>query len=720
MKKVININFQGGIVPIEESAFETLKKYTDSLRQHFAGEEGRDEIINDIEIRIAELFGERLKQGEACITDEDVNNIINSMGRPEDFDLDNEPQAQQTVYNTANGSQKRLYRDENHKILGGVCSGLGNYFGIDPVIVRIIAIICFSVVLIPYIILWIAVPSSATQVIGSPRRRLFRDTDNKLLGGVCSGLATYFSTSIWVPRIIFLIPFISLSFKWGHWGLFPHFPSFLSLSFSPAFTIAYIILWILVPEARTTADKLEMQGKPVDLNSIKETIQGDMEQFGKKTQKWGNDLSRSFQKKDSSEAPGEATTEVTSPVGGGQQFTAAAQPVAEPLNRSRKRSGIGEFLIVLLKIFIGIWIVGIIAGLFALGIAIIGLLPLKNFFLQGPIENTLVWTAFLCLIWVPVIGIVVWGIRKLTNSSKNKGIIRGTTLTLWVIGWVALFALVAFVGKDFHYREKVDQTNIPLLNSKVNKIVIADAPSSQDETDFDFYFQNILASADTLFIGNTRIKIEPADSDSFSVLVTRYSNGPTKSVAHDLAEKIAYGLKQVDSVVYLQKGIAINKTDKFRNQQLQYIIKVPVGKRILVKHSRSSDWVQISGWGVTTYDLNYNNDWNSDTEYIMTNEGLKSLNDDHNADDDGETIDTEELRRDSLDIIQQQQELNQKIKERQEKINRQKEELQKQLDELNKKQEQTSKPSPNRSASINLPGPVRLPFSLGAMILSRF
>ena len=85
MKQVININFQGRVVPIEVSAFDILKLYTDSLNRYFANENGKEEIINDIESRIGELFQERLKAGATCITDEDVNAIIKSMGRPEDL-----------------------------------------------------------------------------------------------------------------------------------------------------------------------------------------------------------------------------------------------------------------------------------------------------------------------------------------------------------------------------------------------------------------------------------------------------------------------------------------------------------------------------------------------------------------------------------------------------------------------------------------------------------
>ena len=114
MKKVININFQGRVVPIEETSFELLKQYTDSLRSYFANEEGKDEIINDIESRIGELFQERIKNGSTCITDDDINTIINNMGRPQDFaaaDDDTQGSHQQANKEQASsGSQSQTKR----------------------------------------------------------------------------------------------------------------------------------------------------------------------------------------------------------------------------------------------------------------------------------------------------------------------------------------------------------------------------------------------------------------------------------------------------------------------------------------------------------------------------------------------------------------------------------------------------------------------------------
>ena len=298
MKQVININFQGRVVPIEVSAYEILKNYIDSLTRHFAAEEGKEEIINDIESRIGELFQERLKDGATCITDDDVNAIIRSMGRPEDFETEEASAAgsQQSTYtNTAEPEAsfashkgKRLFRDENHKLLGGVCGGIANYFNIDVVIVRVVFLILlftFGFGVIPYIILWIAVPSTSSAEIGSLRKKMYRDTDDKWIGGVCSGLAHYFGINVWIPRVLFLIPFLSFVGRWGHWGRMGDFPNFLSLSFSPGAMIVYIILWLVLPEATTTAEKLEMKGEKVDMNSIKNSVMEEMKGVHQRAQK---------------------------------------------------------------------------------------------------------------------------------------------------------------------------------------------------------------------------------------------------------------------------------------------------------------------------------------------------------------------------------------------------------------------------------------------------
>ena len=275
MKKVININFQGRVIPIEESAYDMLKQYVESLRRFFANEEGRDEIINDIEGRIAELFGESLKKGSTCITEDDVNKIIASMGRPEDFEdeegkvksqLGGEEQKQNTggsnyEYSSAIPPRGRLYRDETDKILGGVCSGLANYLRVDPTIVRLVfALISFGAGtgILLYILLWVILPSKSL-VNTSSTKRLYRNPEEKVIAGVASGIASYFDIAVWVPRLIFAFPLvvgiITSIFKSAFWFDVDPFPGIVFGSFGGTLFVVYAVLWAVIPEAKSASEK---------------------------------------------------------------------------------------------------------------------------------------------------------------------------------------------------------------------------------------------------------------------------------------------------------------------------------------------------------------------------------------------------------------------------------------------------------------------------------
>ena len=222
MNKVININFQGRVIPIEEPAYEELKKYIDSLRSYFANEEGKEEIINDIENRIAELFSEKLKADQSFISGAHVEAVIASMGRPEQFDelafdaqsndstsSTEKEQSQQFKYDPS--PRGSLFRNENDKFLGGVCSGIGAYLKIDTTLVRVLfamlAFGAFGTGLVLYIILWAILPSRYLSPV-AVTRKLYRDADQKVIGGVCSGIAQYFNIAVWIPRLIFALPLI--------------------------------------------------------------------------------------------------------------------------------------------------------------------------------------------------------------------------------------------------------------------------------------------------------------------------------------------------------------------------------------------------------------------------------------------------------------------------------------------------------------------------------
>jgi len=663
MKKVININFQGTIIPIEETAYEILQKYSESLRRHFAKEEGRDEIINDIETRISELFSETLKKGATCITDDNVNAVINSMGRPEDFDTDGDAYSdtsfaqQKTTENTypANNTQpnnynntqshttsgKRLFRDENHKILGGVCSGVANYFNIDPVIMRIVALVFSSVVLIPYIVIWIVVPSSATQAIGSPRKRLFRDTDNKKIAGVCAGLAQYFGVNTRLVRILFLLPFISIVFRMNHWSGWG-FPHFLSLSFSPAATISYLILWILVPETKTTSDKLEMKGKPVDLNSIKNTVQNDLNEFKDKAQKWGKDVSgtakkwskevsnaaQNFTKKNDDSNMENYSSNIENDNNYNQQQLANIPPKTE------KRNGIPIILKVLGYIILGLIIAPILLSLFGVGIGFMAVLPATDFLLKSGWETVLSWGTFFLFIWVPIIGIILWFFRLITGNRGGSSAIRATFIGLWILGWMCFFGLFSFVGHDFSHSAYTAPTTFDYKDNNVKTMVVRAFPKdeysdwdNQDFSDFLRYFGN-----DSVKIPNVALKIEQSKDDHFHVESAAYANGKSKEEATELASKIEYKFDQKDSTLFVPADFFINRIDKFRNQRLYIKIFVPIGKQIIVKgdvkiHHNIDINIGPAGMHKNNWD-NGDNYWDYDIVYVMTAEGLKRLDED--------------------------------------------------------------------------------------------
>ena len=624
MKQVININFHGQIVPIEVSAFDLLKLYTASLTNYFKNEEGKEEIINDIESRIAELFQERLKKGVTCITDDDVNAIIKSMGRPEEFEGEETNSFAQSS-STSEASQpqtampnssdhKRLYRDENDKILGGVCTGLANYFGTDVLIIRIIFVvltISFGVGLIPYLILWIALPSSATKIIGGMRKRLFRDPEDKKIGGVCSGIGNYFGINPWIPRVLFLLPFLSVVFNGNFWGL-GDFGHFLRVGFSPGALFIYIILWLVIPEAGNTAEKLEMKGEKVDLNSIKNSVVEEMKGVQQRAEKLGQEA-RAF-----------AET---------KRKTMGAE-----MGSAVKRSGrsLGDIIVFIVKAFayfiIGCFGFAFVMGLFAFAIVSFGFFPSKDFLLTEGWQNILAYGTLIFFIAVPVIGIITWIIRRLAKIRSNRKIVRFTFISLWVIGWACFIFLLASLSKDFRSSSSINEEEIRLSNPAISKLEI-----TTNSPDKKYYRRNwfkiepfMSIDGDTANVRNIFVKILKSPNDSFKITMMRMACGQNRRTADTLARLIQFNAFQKDSLIILDRGIAINKTDKFRNQQIVLTVYVPVGKQIRIDKS--------IGWGHDVhFGINNNNNidvdiddeergWDQNVNYVMRANGLYTLN----------------------------------------------------------------------------------------------
>jgi phage shock protein PspC (stress-responsive transcriptional regulator) len=710
MKKVININFQGRILPIEEMAYENLKNYIESLSAYFEKEEGKDEIINDIECRVAELCEDRLKKGAVCITEDDINLIIESIGRPADFEAQDGFEAQSSANNSSDASYenesynhwdnirpKRLYRDEHNKVLGGVCSGIANYFGLEPLLVRILWIFLIGVNILGYLILWIAVPSSSVKEIGGVKKRLFRDIENKVIGGVCAGLSKYFGIKVWIIRILFLIPFIRLVFNFREIHLFqfwdaPDFPNFLDITFSPGSVFIYIVLWLVLPEAKTSADKLEMVGEKVDLNSIKNTIQNDMEGFSKRAQGWGSDLKNKYQ------------TDHASNTKNG----ASAHP-------SEKRKGIvyyiGRIITISIKAFVyfilGIIGISLLAALFGIGVAATAVMPLRKFLLEDGAQIWSVYGALLFFVWVPIIGIVTAVVRKLAGYKKANVWVRSSFVALWVVGWVLLFYFGSSLGHSFSKHNVPEEQTVALANPAVDYLEVTTSPKMKYYEDRWFQISpfDAFSDEDTVFVRNLRIRIVQSKTDSFQVKVVKLSNGKTIQNANELASKINFDLTQQDSLVFLDRGIAINKKDKFRNQHIIMTIAVPLGKRIKITNKGWSQTnIRINGRGMHTetfdhissdddwYD-EWNEPWDNESfsyergvEYKMTATGLEKIK----RDDDAE----EKLNNDDQDPDEMEQRLEELKREREEienNLEKNREEKLRELEKIDKALEKQKK-----------------------------
>ncbi|MCB2208836.1 MAG: PspC domain-containing protein [Bacteroidetes bacterium] len=158
MKKTLNINIKGIIFHLDEDAYNKLNTYLEEIKTHFRNKKGQEEIINDIENRIVELFQQKLNDKKQVIVIEDVEEVIRIMGHPADFDEDSEDD--RAFYLSGKG-KKRLFRNIDDRMLGGVCSGLGAYFNIDPTIVRIIFLLALFLAggsILVYVVLWIVIP----------------------------------------------------------------------------------------------------------------------------------------------------------------------------------------------------------------------------------------------------------------------------------------------------------------------------------------------------------------------------------------------------------------------------------------------------------------------------------------------------------------------------------------------------------------------------------
>ena len=658
MKKIININLSGRVIPIEDSAYEKLQAYIESLRRYFAKEESRDEIINDIESRIAELMSERVRKGADSITDADVDDIATSMGRPEDFDAEEtmdtgtagaktsaSSSSQQSQQQFSSGySEKtktargRLYRDTSDKFIGGVCSGIAAYLNVDPAIVRILFAIVtfggFGIGFLAYILMWMILPAKDIEPYGG--KRLFRNPDEKVIGGVAGGLAAYFDRSVTTIRLIFAAPFI-LSILFGmlrgfSYGYdFDFFPNIVSGSLSGTFFLAYVILWMVLPEARSPYEKMEMRGEKVDVNSIRQNVKEGVDNMKGRMKGWSEEV-RASAKTFSEKAREFNSTR-------GKEFTREFSETAR-----RTGGGIGHAIGVVFKAFF-LFIFGTIA--FALFVALIGFIfggvawwPVNNFLWTSKWQQIYAWGTLLFFFAVPLIAFITWVIRRITRVRSRSSYLGWTFGFLWTVGWVSVVLLASSIFKDFR-RDGSIKDNVTITQPAGDRmIVLVSQPKLEYNGNFAWLNDGDMEwdiTDDTMKLSFVKIRVIKSEDALYHVIVIRSGNGRTEKDALARAEKINYKVFSKDSILDLASGYAIDKNSKFRWQHVEIEIQVPVGKRINFDESVTDKLNMVSfrinrnykrnGITITDYEDHDSFYFDTNKDYIMDADGnLKDMN----------------------------------------------------------------------------------------------
>ena len=606
MEKVININFQGRVIPIEETAYNHLKQYTDSLRRHFANEESGEEIINDIENRIAELLTAKLKGGAACINSADMNAVIDSIGRIEDLmaaDGEEETSGKDSNKNSKTENQTprpeptRLYRNADDKIIAGVCSGIAARLNMDPVVVRILFVFLFGALFWIYIVLWLIVPMQSIET--QTTRKLYRNPDDKVVAGVCGGMAVYFNLDSWKVRAIFLLPVIisiffqSIGIFTWHVGIAPGI--FLG-SFGSTLFLLYVILWVSLPYATSGTEKMELRGEKIDINSIKAATQ----------------------------ARATAATSTTRTIG----------------------SSIGRLIAILVKSFFlfvaGTIALGLFAGLIGLIVAGTAISPYAGFFLNSPGEYTLLWFGVILATGMPLLAIAVWLIRRMTGARSRRHYLAYVFSALWITGIIIVAITGSKVGANFSNNGAIEE-ELQIAQPSAGRLFVKvdDALLPTRSMRYNRWFNDMnndndefkLIDRNTLWLNNVKVNFERSADTLFHVFETRSSRGNSERDASAKAGKISFVVSQLDSILTLPRGFVVNKEDKFCNQQVLITIEVPAGKTVRVSEAINDySWytVNVNGRGVyKTAEWNDDDDMDFDNnkEYIMTTSGLKNLAD---------------------------------------------------------------------------------------------
>jgi len=524
MKKTITINISGVIFNIEEDAYEILRGYLDRLSRNFTDSEGREEIMGDIEARIAELFQERLGDRKEVVSDQDVQQVMVTMGKPEDFNAESEgteSQGHSSYSESASSNKRRIYRDTEKNVIGGVCAGISHYFGWDPLIVR----------------------------------------------------------------LILLVLFLGMGFGF----------------------LVYIILWIIIPEAKTTSEKLEMRGEPVNVENIKKKVSETFKEFSEKAKvdgKFHYDHARK-QAGRASDATFDILKRLVSFVGG----------------------VIGFFFLMLglllLTVMLCAWYDPTVLQ-FGNDAWNIQWADLNILLFDSPRQGKLFFAGTILMTLIPLLALILLGVKILFRPSLKGWPLVPALIALWLIGLGVTLVTGLSLGKEFNRQGEYLEYSRYAMDSSPLMIKMSEGyhTRSQDNRHWvgSFSAEFLELDEDQIIGHYPKVDIQVnEDSDECVIKVIKHAHGFTEGASMQRAENISYSFEfKEGNELTLDSYFSIPLRDKFRAQECDIEISIPVGSRIII-----SEEMQAFLEDVQQLDYHHRSEIVG-REWIMSSDGLMS------------------------------------------------------------------------------------------------
>ncbi|MFN8700461.1 MAG: PspC domain-containing protein [Flavobacteriales bacterium] len=474
MNKTVTVNLGGTIFNIEEEAFQLLKGYLERIKLNFANDPGEAEIMQDIEVRLAELFSERLDEKRNVVIKSHVEEVIAIMGRPEDYTMGNAATADEAEASNFKHSKRRVYRDGDDAVIGGVCSGLSYYFGWDPIVLRI-AFAIFGII------------SGGTAVI------------------------------------------------------------------------AYIILWALVPEAKTTAEKLQMRGEKVNVDSISRFINMEAKKAADNVTKWSE---KGFK-------------------GSGRNLNTPG--IMKGLGTAFTKV-IGAFLVVG-----GFALLGLLLSIFVFAEFNFGnqQMPFDqmHLILFGDTGNY--WMLLLgaaLTLGVPAVALLYSGFKLLIGFTRQIKGLGWSLAGLFVLGVCLATIGGVRIGREFSSEAELRETR-SIDVAPGDTLFVDVMPDSvfvgRTEDDRDNFFDLVNITPEFIHYGQmVNVSFEQAEGSEYSVRVVRESRGPGKKRAGELVSNISYEWKLEGDTLTLAPWLKTPASDQFRGQEVDITVYVPLGRHV--------------------------------------------------------------------------------------------------------------------------------------------